>query len=180
MFELHYWILVELRVDLSLIANEHPCLVIALSRWQALEIQSAPTFTILDSLLTNLSRWNFTSEPKHLIRLREIFIALFIGLKLSLHCIILGFLINLFNLITPASSREPLMGKHAINFFFHSSFLFFTHLCAATILLCIRSDFCRGLSSFRAWHDISRQLDPSKILRPLVDIKREFKAHIRR
>ena len=126
MLKLHDGILVELGVDLSLFTDVHPGLVIV--TLQAFEIQATAARILLEPLLTDLSWGDHPTEPS-LFRREKVFILIAaIRLKLSLHGIILCFLIHLFDLIPATCRRQPLMRQHTIDLLLHSGFLFFSHM----------------------------------------------------
>ena len=154
---------------------------------QASQVEGT-TACIVHPLITYLTPG---TEAKHLIRRQKIIATMTTlrpkeGVHLSLHSIILGLLVDFFDLIAAACSREPRVGKQTVDLLFHACFLLFCHVCASVL----RGQSCLGsglassllckLSIGGTWSDISRQFEPGKILGPSVDIERKFESQVRR
>lgn len=190
-FKLHNWVLVELRVHLSLLSDEHTCLVwvgyIAMRARQASQVEST-TACIVHPLITYLTPG---TEAKHFIRRQKIIATVTTlrskeSIHLGLHSIVLGLLVDFFDLIAAACSREPLVGKQTVDLVLHAGFLLFCHVRASVL----RGQSCLGcglassllckLSIGGTRSDISRQFEPGEVLGPSVDIERKFESQVRR
>lgn len=107
-------------------------------------------------------------------------------LHLSLHSIILSLFVNLFNSSSTPRSCKTLMSQEIVDFLFHSGLLILRHDlvsvlgCEGSFCLRLAGSFLGKLRLCGTRSDISRQLKPSKILWPSVDIELEFESHVRR
>ena len=128
-FQFHDRVHVQFGIYLPRLTDVHSCLVrparnVAVGAWHA---NCTHTLTF-EPLCTQTS--SFIGEAKHFVGREQVISAMPIlrhqeSLHFSLHSIILGFLVDFFDLITTTGCSQPLMRQQGIDFLLHSHLLFF-------------------------------------------------------